>query len=497
MFVASALVIFLALYNLTEFPSTWFDEGSHLHVPKTLVRFGVYADYSSEGFRYFGPTIGVGPTVMLPIAAMFKLFGVGLLQARLVMAVYLLLAIAAFYLASRTFGDASFAVVATALLVTSRGIALLENGRQLLGEVPGFFFIIAGLVLWFRVWERAGWRRLILIGVLFGLGMVTKYQYLLIFGPTLLLAWIANLLYYRGTPQRVFLIPGIVAGMVFGAWQVYTILYLGPATASENFALLREAAAGAATAFSPDLMKRSLAELLGPKVFFWAWIPALAYGAWLASRRSRQGQQWGILFLLALLNLVWYVFASISWLRYAFLGLAIMSLFVARFFYDAIGWQAHLPTMLADVRRKHFQMRDGARLVLLGWLSVMLVIPFVQNARDIVFPPFNAAASMAAYLDMHVSHDILIETWEPELGFLTDHNYHFPPASLLPKAVAYIWLNQPPPANYYDALQTRFPPYIVVGDFARWVQLYPADVLAARYKLETRIGGYELYSFQR
>lgn len=91
------LVYFLVFHNLTRFPAPWFDSGSHLHVPKTLVKYGVYADISSEGFRYYGPTIGVGPTVMLPIAAAFKLFGIGLLQARLVMALYLLAAIYAFY----------------------------------------------------------------------------------------------------------------------------------------------------------------------------------------------------------------------------------------------------------------------------------------------------------------------------------------------------------------------------------------------------------------
>src|SRR5690349_4112519 len=84
------LLLFLALYNLPRYPLTWFDEGSHLHVPKTLVTRGVYADISSDGYRYFGPTVGVGPTVMLPIAASFLVFGIGLLQARLVISLYLL-----------------------------------------------------------------------------------------------------------------------------------------------------------------------------------------------------------------------------------------------------------------------------------------------------------------------------------------------------------------------------------------------------------------------
>ena len=85
---ATIFVLFLFFYNLTDYPKTWFDEGSHLHVPKALVTRGVYADYSSEGLRHYGPTIGVGPTVMLPVAGAFQLFGVGMLQARLVMVLY-------------------------------------------------------------------------------------------------------------------------------------------------------------------------------------------------------------------------------------------------------------------------------------------------------------------------------------------------------------------------------------------------------------------------
>ncbi len=87
---ALAGVLFLALFNLTSYPTTWGDEGAYLHVPKTLVEFGKYADRSSEGFRYFGVPLGVGPTVMLPIAAMFKVFGISLWSARLVIVAYLI-----------------------------------------------------------------------------------------------------------------------------------------------------------------------------------------------------------------------------------------------------------------------------------------------------------------------------------------------------------------------------------------------------------------------
>ncbi|MBN2501182.1 MAG: glycosyltransferase family 39 protein, partial [Anaerolineales bacterium] len=239
--VAALMVFFLAFFHLTAYPTTWFDEGSHLHVPKTLLRFGEYADYSSDGFRYFGPTIGVGPTIMLPIAGVFKIFGIGLLQARVVMALYLLATVYVFYRLSAYLGGQKIAFVATALLVTSRGVGLLEYGRQVLGEVPGLFFVILGFYLWFSKWDKASFWRLVLAGLMLGLATVTKNQYLLLLAPTLLGAWILNLIYYRKTPQRVFLIPGIVTALCFGLWQVYMVLYLGPNTASENLTLLREA----------------------------------------------------------------------------------------------------------------------------------------------------------------------------------------------------------------------------------------------------------------
>jgi 4-amino-4-deoxy-L-arabinose transferase-like glycosyltransferase len=496
---AVGLVAFLAFYHLAEFPLTWFDEGSHLHVPKTLVRFGAYADYSSEGFRFYGPTVGVGPTVMLPIAAIFRLFGIGLLQARVVMALYLLAAIYAFYRLALLLGGRRLAWVATALLIASRGTALLEYGRQALGEVPGLFFLLAGLVLWFRVWEQARWWQLGLVGVLLGLSMVTKQQYLLVLAPTLLAAWLLNLIYYRSAPQRIFLAPGIVAAACYAVWQVCLVFFLGPGTATENLKLFREFTAGAALVFSFDLMQRGISELLSLKVYLSVLAPVLLYGASLAIPRRREGQQWGVLFVLVVWNLVWYVVASVSWLRYAFPALAVASLFVARFFHDLTDGFRWNPLGIWDALRRGDAplARLALQGTLLAWLAAMIVVPLGKTAWQIVSPTYNAPAAMAAYLNENVPREALIETWEPELGFLTDHNYHFPPQILLNTAVKYVWQNGTPPAQEYNFVQTEQPEYVLVGAFAQWVGMYPPELLAGRYALVTRIGAYELYAVRR
>jgi 4-amino-4-deoxy-L-arabinose transferase-like glycosyltransferase len=496
--VSVSILLFLCLFHLTSFPTTWYDEGSHLHVPKTLLLSGVYADKSSEGFRYYGPTVGVGPTVMLPIAASFWLFGIGLLQARLVMVGYLLATIFAFYYFVKYFQGDRVSIIATALLVTSRGVSILENGRQVLGEVPGFLFLILGLYLWYQSCSKKGLRYLIVSGIFLGLAMITKYQYVVVVAPSLIIAWLANLIYYRTSPQKNFIVTGAVAAACFLLWQVILILYLGPATAQQNFNSLRIATAGAALVFSISLMKASIQALLSFKVYFSLLFVTWLYGFFLSIRRTQEGQKWGILFIMVSINLAWYVVASIGWLRYAFPALAISSIFLAKLFSDvADALQFQVPALLSEIRSKGLastrQLLGGVFSI---YLLLMIALPLAQTTKDIVLPPFNAPFAMAEYMNANIPQNVVIETWEPEMGFLTNHDYHFPPQLLLNTAISYIWRGGPSPAESYTFLQPTPPQYVLVGGFSTWVNVYPQDELQKYYKLIKQIGGYELYSLR-
>lgn len=492
------LILILSLVNLTEFPVTWFDEGSHLHVPKTLVRFGVYADYSSEGFRYYGPTVGVGPTVFLPIALVFKLLGVGLLQARIVMAIFLLLLLYFFYrLGVRLLGE-NYALLAVLLLLGSQSSNVIEYGRQVLGEVPGMLFVLAAIFLWFREWEKPRYLQLLLVGLLFGLAMVTKYQYVIIVVPVLAISWVVNLVYYRVIPQKSFIIPGIIAGVVMLLWMGYQIVYLGPSTISENLASFRQFTSGAALVFSPSLMRRAFNELVSFKTLAGGFLPFIFYSFFLAISRSKNGLQWGVIFILIATNLGWYVVASISWLRYAFPGLLMLCLVAAQFFKDMFNkLELHIPTLWKDFRMGSPLMhQNAARYGLVLWVIFMVGLPLAQNLASVVLTPFNAPQAMAEYMDTNIPKEALVETWEPEMGFLTDHNYHFPPQLLLNTSVGYIWTGGTAPAVEYNFVQTERPAYVLMGEFSRWVDVYPMDFLQANYELETTIGAYELYKLK-
>lgn len=493
----AGVIVLLALifFNLGRWPATWFDEGSHLHVPKTLVQEGVYADRSSEGYRYFGPTLGVGPTVMLPIALAFRIAGIGLLQARIVMALYLVATLAVFFVLGWRLGGTRLAVIAVALLVSLRAASTLEYGRQVLGEVPALLFLAAALALWFGNQERLGFGRLALVGLLLGLAIVTKSQFLLVIAPGLLLVWIANLIYYRAVSLRHFVVPGVVTVAVVAAWQAYQVLYLGPSTWQENFALLRAASAGAAFVFSPELMRASLGQVLSFKVFLGLLPLFVGYGVLRALPRSREGLRWGVLVALILCNLVWYLFASIGWIRYTYLGLALATLCGAALFDDLFGavsweWRAWGRSLW-----KGQSLATAVRVALLAaaGLAVVIAAPLALTVRDIVRAPEQNAVLMARVMDRTVPKDVVVETWEPEMGFLTDHNYHYPPSGLLDKAVGYIWRGGPPPADAYAEVERVRPPYILVGAFARWTALYDAALVDGQYRRIETVGPYELF----
>jgi hypothetical protein len=168
---------------------------------------------------------------------------------------------------------------------------------------------------------------------------------------------------------------------------------------------------------------------------------------------------------------------------------------VARFFHDLTeGFQLDGASLWQVLRQGQPFQKLALRGVLLAWLAAMITLPLAQTVWQIVSPAANGPVAMAAYLDERVSREALIETWEPEMGFLTDHNYHFPPPLLLNNAVGYIWLGGEPPAEQYDFVQTEMPDYVLVGEFARWVEIYPTDMLKSRYELVDALGGYELYA---
>lgn len=484
--VGLGVVLFLLLYRLADYPTPWYDEGSHLHVAKNYALNGIYADYSSEGPRYYGPAVGVGPTVMLPIALLFRIGGVSIPLARLVIVVYSLFSLGLLVMVGRQIGGLSLGVVAALLLVLAPGADFVFNSRTVLGELPGLFFLLAGLWLWLRT-ETPRLPALVGVGLLMGLAAITKNQYALFVLPGLLLCWIADLVWYRQRGWLYFVVPGIIAGLIFFAWTFIVLVALGGGDFSENMTTLRTASSGAFFLFGMEEIQRAIRLLVDETVYASLFIPALLYALYLSLPRTREAQRWGMLVIFTLTATGLFL-SSLAWARYAFPAIAIGSLFVARLLHDLTdGFR------LPDFRA--VTPASAGRILGLGLLLVLIVLPLYNQFTVIRRDGSGDAYVMADYLNENIPASALIETWEQELGVLTDHNYHYPPQVVLAYAVDEAWRGGQPAHELYDFRDMVEAEYVVVGEFAKYTNIYPLDRLDD-YQLVFSQGAYDLYRLE-
>src|SRR3989344_4531501 len=180
-------VFFFATYDLTESPHTWYDEGAIIQRAITYLRYGTMHyqvapdQFSSAAFD------STGYPVIYPIALAFKYFGIGLLPARAVMAVFiLLLVLTAYTLIKRTAG--SYYAAAAALLLGTFP-PLYGNGKNVLGEIPGLFFLFLFLFC-LHFLEKGGFKNkffLVLGCLTAGLCFSTKPNFIMLL-PALAIA---------------------------------------------------------------------------------------------------------------------------------------------------------------------------------------------------------------------------------------------------------------------------------------------------------------------
>lgn len=491
-FLLVVLAAVLATYNLEYYPVTWFDEGSHLHVPKTLVQYGQYADLSAEGLRFDGPVFGVGPTVLAPIALSFYVAGVGLLQARLVMVFYLVACLSMYYaVADRLYGRL-VAALAAVLVLTSPGVAFVETGRQVLGEVPALFFLLLGTYLWLAALDTGSRWKLVASGAGFGLAVVTKSQYLVLILPALLFTpMVAGAGTLRSRlPQAV--LPLLVALSAYGGWYLFYILVLAPVDATANLAALRLGSEGALFSFSPRRTGSALRLLASPEVYYGWTLPALVYaGISVNSLRDSRTHGQGLILLASGFGLAWFVFASVGWPRYALAPLSLAGIFVAKLLADLCHG---LLSSLRKARLDHVTaVRARAFAVA---LAVTLMVGY--SAFEVLRPMTivdDTPQAFARFLDQNVDTTAVIETWEPELGFLTNHRYHYPPPSVLYKAVKQKWGDGS--ADFgYDPRGVQ-PDYVILGAFGKWTNLYAPYLAESKNEKVASVGYYDLYRLEK
>ncbi|MBI1813313.1 glycosyltransferase family 39 protein [Candidatus Peregrinibacteria bacterium] len=209
-----ALLLFFACRELGTFPAPWADEGLFVTVAKMVASGKGYALPLLHATWYEPYFLNVGPLFILPSALSMAVFGISSTAARLPMVFFLIAATALFSLFVKRIDGRHSARLATALLITLS--AYINTGKPVLGEIPAFVCLLAGLLFLLR---PSSWKRNVGSGIFFGFALMTKITFGIIL-PSLGIAGLFALWRRQWKEVRSLLIVGLLAIAVELPWRM-------------------------------------------------------------------------------------------------------------------------------------------------------------------------------------------------------------------------------------------------------------------------------------
>ncbi|GAB4207659.1 MAG: glycosyltransferase family 39 protein [Roseiflexaceae bacterium] len=481
--LVAALALALLLVNLGSYPQPWFDDGYVMAVAKMLATQGIYGLPDSGGPWVLDPSITSGPPLILPLTLVFKLAGVNILAARLLIVAMALLTLVAYAaLARRLVGPAAVGALLLVLAGNNElGSTFVQLGRQALGEIPALGLWIVGVLLWLRGHEegreRWRWPSIIGAGLCFGLAVVTKPQMVMGVAPALGLVCLADRLYYRRASWAAFIVPAVLLVGCVAAWYLAQLLMLTPEVFFAKSAVLRSGVASNILAINGEHIRNALGVLWRSGFLLWG-LPGLIYGARLARERSAAGLAHAWVLALVLVWLAWFAVFSIGWARYAFAPFILTSIWTARLVFDLFG-RAGRPVRAA--------------------LAVAVLALLLFNARSLAVgifgPQERSAEQFSEYLRTNLPADTVVASWEWNLDITAPQRFAHPPPLVMYEVIALMQRRQTPPRDLFDPAPAN-PAYVVDGPFSNWTGIYRAFI-EARCEPVVTIGTYTLYKVVR
>ncbi len=229
--VIIGLLLMYSILNLTTKPIPWKDEATAIEGSYNFTLFQRLSVYLAPGefVQYPFFVIASGPPLTLPLAAIFKIFGFGLLQARAYMLLWIIgFLIATAYITRKLFG-ASAGIFALLLITTFTPFH--AYGRTMVGELPGALFVL--LSAYFLAVKGRYW----LGGFFVGIAIAMRPSEYLVLVPAIVVWWILQ----RKKVKDIFKVgvaamPGVLSFILFefphflnlATWKIAIALYQNP-----------------------------------------------------------------------------------------------------------------------------------------------------------------------------------------------------------------------------------------------------------------------------
>jgi hypothetical protein len=478
----AVLILAGSFYNLANYPSIWWDEAIFSETAANLVQHGRYAFtvQSPNQLNDLDYRISVGPTVILPVALAYKLFGVSLLSGRLVAGAYIVLAFLALFLAARRLWGGGTALLAVALAFL--GTDVLFWGRSVLGDIPALGLFLLSSYFLSRGFESSSPWPLFLGGVFLGLAFNAKEFYGLAFLPPLVLlarqSWgdkrrllLRVLVFSAGAalpPLAYLALKAVILGSLTGAvhhfleqkqllcHEFFTPLTIGRIYPESLLLLLQDPLFWLGCLGAAWIWKQ---ETPSPGVTLWVWNFFI----------------WSAVYLTA-----------VYWHRFALPGLFLASPLGAHFLCQG-------GRRLAGVL--HVPPRWLAPGIIAATLALFYPLDGLDYFKQVLTCRDSAPLRLVEYLRRNVPTGCLIETPEYELAFLDDdHAIHLMPS--------YFFVESTP--ERILLLNPRRQPYefnrvgaeiLILGSFGKSVfkQVYPPAIINRDWRRVAQVDYYDIY----
>jgi 4-amino-4-deoxy-L-arabinose transferase-like glycosyltransferase len=483
----------LFFFRLNTYPAPWYDEGYTIQVSRLLLDEGIYGTYNGpEGYRPFDPTISSGPTIVLPVTLSFKMFGVGITQARFIAVLYAMVAIYGFYICAwHIYGSKSALLSVVFLLIIpliSRAspVSFILVGRQVLGEVPAFAYAVLGLFLWFRNWDRNSWLLSILSGILLGLGILSKPQ--IVFGlfPGLIFIALARSIQNRSKIGQN-IAPLVIMVMVFGLWMLIQQMGTIDQIRVESRGLFWEAAR---LHFFTGLFGSNLTNGAWGLTAVMILTSLLTYGKAISQSKKigMTNRLWAEVTLASIIfcTAIWFSLFSVGFERYAFLGITLSMLLMGNIARSLLSW------FINKLSARNTSPVEPITTT----LSVILFIGvFALNSFNIVrnANPEDDLQRAVDFIDQNIPKDATVESLELELTTVAPkREYHRANYRYMYDVIQQYGHERRPFDLGYNVLEVD-PDFLSIGFMADWTHLYDPDTVKSNFSEIARFGQYQIF----
>ena len=488
-----SIAIVVGLLRLVAVPPLWWDEGWTLTVARNWVEQGHYGrmldgEPTSAGLAAAFP-------VTAPIALSFRLLGVGVWQGRLVGVFFTLGALTLiYYLACRLY-DRSVAIWTLAVLLLMSPIHPVIAGRQVLGEMPALFYLLAGYAFFLSALRKSPWFMPVAVAF-WAVALNTKLQVLPFWIVSLFIPLLVTV-FRRHWGVATFLLTGLLSSLIASRlllWLQQLLLHGRTVPVSPIHGLYD------ITALVPALSVRFPALVVSVVVGLPVAL-GLCYAALkLIGNRNKTSLDVNLDVLrLALLALVgswfaWYLLLSVGWPRYLFPATFIGSIFAAAMLHDLTD-RFSLSSPISPSHSAHTHLRFTRRHASALLATVLIGLTFAVTMKALhqayVVDADASVQQVAEFLNTQTGPHALIETYDSELFFLLNRRYHYPPDQTHVELIRRTLLRQDVSIDY-DPLAAD-PDYLVVGPYSKVWQLYDAVLATGTFRLLRTYSRYDVY----